>query len=80
MTHSSLGNPYDGDVDLRHGAGCGCERCHGSGVSALAHPTAGVPTDAQGMLERAVESAVVRSVFGHDDLSRRQFAKLVGGG
>jgi nitrate/nitrite transport system substrate-binding protein len=27
-----------------------------------------------------VESAVVRSVFGHNDISRRSFAKILGGG
>jgi len=80
MSSSSLGNPFDGDVDLRHGATCGCETCCTSGVSAVSGPPADAPTGSEAMLERAVESAVVRSVFGHNDLSRRQFAKLVGGG
>jgi len=32
------------------------------------------------ILDRAVESAIVRGVFGHNDFSRRQFLGLVGGG
>ncbi len=32
------------------------------------------------MLDRAVESAIVRGMFGHNDASRRNFIKLVGGG
>ena len=31
------------------------------------------------MLDRAIDSAIVRSVFGHNDISRRSFAKMVGG-
>ena len=32
------------------------------------------------MMDRVVENAIVRSVFGQDDASRRDFIKLVGGG
>jgi len=32
------------------------------------------------MMDRAIESAIVRGVFGHNDASRRQFLGLVGGG
>ena len=32
------------------------------------------------IMDRAIESAVVRSVFGHNDISRRAFLGLVGGG
>ena len=31
-------------------------------------------------MDRAIESAIVRGVFGHNDNSRRQFIKMVGGG
>jgi nitrate/nitrite transport system substrate-binding protein len=41
---------------------------------------AGPSTSADDMVDRAVESAIVRAVFGHNDASRRQFIKLVGGG
>lgn len=32
------------------------------------------------MMDRAVESAIVRGMFGHNDESRRRFIKMVGGG
>jgi len=39
------------------------------------------PTEStETIIDRAVESAVVRGIFGHDDFSRRSFMKLVGGG
>ena len=31
-------------------------------------------------MDRVVESALVRGMFGHSDMHRRQFMKLVGGG
>ncbi|MFO7602845.1 MAG: CmpA/NrtA family ABC transporter substrate-binding protein [Gammaproteobacteria bacterium] len=34
----------------------------------------------EAIIDRAVESAVVRAMFGHNDPSRRHFMKLVGGG
>jgi len=39
-----------------------------------------VPDTPDEMLDRAIESAVVRSVFGHNDMSRRSFLGLVGAG
>ena len=36
--------------------------------------------NAEAMFDRAVESAIVRGLFGHNDRSRRDFIKLVGGG
>ncbi len=32
------------------------------------------------IMDRVIESAVVRGIFGHDDMSRRDFMRLVGGG
>ena len=32
------------------------------------------------MMDRAIESAIVRSVFGHNEMSRRSFLGLVGSG
>ena len=75
MTIKSLGNPYDADADLRHGAHCGCETCGGH-----SHETeAAKPESSEAMLERAVESAIVRSAFGHSDMQRRSFMGLMGG-
>lgn len=39
------------------------------------------PTEsAEAIIDRAVESAVVRGIFAHDEVSRRSFMKLVGSG
>ena len=39
------------------------------------------PTESpESIIDRAVESAIVRAVFGHDDLSRRSFMRMLGGG
>lgn len=35
---------------------------------------------AEDMMDRAVESAIVRAMFGHNDLSRRRFMRAIGGG
>ncbi|MET0010464.1 MAG: ABC transporter substrate-binding protein, partial [Candidatus Thiodiazotropha sp. 6PLUC4] len=37
-------------------------------------------TSTEEMMDRAIESAVVRSVFGHDEMSRRSFLGLIGAG
>lgn len=75
MSVKSLGNPFDPTVDLRHGAGCGCQAC---GQAAPVADSAPVSTEA--MVERVVESAIVRATFGHNELSRRSFLGAVGGG
>lgn len=87
MTSKSLGNPYDGDVDLTHGAKCSCSSCSSSKKSHAIEENQSSDIhlhqqlmSSEEMLERAVESAVVRSVFGHNELSRRSFAKMMGTG
>jgi nitrate/nitrite transport system substrate-binding protein len=70
MTVNSLGDPYDPNADLSHGAGCGCATCGGAQAA---------PAGADAMLARAIESAVVRSVFGHSEPSRRAFLGGIGG-
>ncbi len=86
MVSKSLDNPYDGNTDLRHGADCGCRSCSSADTkSHAAHEHNGAhacfddtaPTSEE-LLERAVESAVVRSIFGHNELSRRSFASMLG--
>src|SRR6056297_232074 len=75
MTMKSLGNPYSAKSDLRHGAGCDCDSC------TVQTPAQAAPRmSSEAMLERAVESAVVRSVFGHSDIGRRSFMGMLGGG
>jgi len=76
MTVKSLNDPFSSKADLRHGAKCGCSACA---------PTSGIREEStlqssDQMMERAIESAIVRSVFGHSDISRRSFMGLVGGG
>lgn len=76
MTVKSLNDPFSSKADLRHGAKCGCSACA---------PTSGIREEStlqssEEMMERAIESAIVRSVFGHSDISRRSFMGLVGGG
>ncbi len=76
MTVKSLNDPFSSKADLRHGAKCGCSACA---------PASGIREEStlassEEMMERAIESAIVRSVFGHSDISRRSFMGLVGGG
>ena len=75
MTMKSLGNPFSETSDLRHGAACGCETC-----KSAQHQHAAEVMSSEAMLERAVESAIVRSVFGHSDIGRRSFMGMLGGG
>ena len=74
MTVKSLGNPFSKDTDLRHGQGCSCDSC---ASSATAEATETMSSEA--MLETVVESAIVRSVFGQNELSRRSFMGMIGG-
>lgn len=89
MRFKSLGNPFDGDVSLVHGKNCDCHQCsqeqqaagmnHASQALAEREADKALPTDSEALFDRAIESAVVRSVFGHDEHSRRSFMKLMGG-
>lgn len=80
MAVKSLGDPYDGDVDLVHGAACECKTCtEGHTHHHDAPHDDDLPKDTEAMMERAIESAVVRSVFGQNEFSRRSFAKMLGG-
>jgi nitrate/nitrite transport system substrate-binding protein len=112
MSYKSLGNPFDGETTLTHGARCECPDCrsahnHSTGaptVSASAltaelerhafegsvpatatHEPQSMSSDSnrlessEDIMDRVIESAVVRSVFGHHDASRRSFMQLMGG-
>ncbi len=90
MTIKSLGNPFDGEQSLIHSKNCGCHECQQSSADVTANaPVMAQQTqddpiasggDSEAMLDRAIESAVVRSVFGHNDHSRRSFMKMMGAG
>lgn len=90
MSNRSLNDPFNPEADLRHGAGCTCAGCAGG----HGHPETGTlqsreagevrqggqDADREAVFDRAVESAVVRALFGHHDASRRFFLKMVGAG
>ena len=82
MSNKSLGDPFSPESDLRHGAGCTCTSC--SSTPAQTPQNLASKADSalseEDIVDRAVESAVVRAVFGQNDYSRRRFMKLVGGG
>ncbi|MCH8498541.1 MAG: ABC transporter substrate-binding protein [Marinobacter sp.] len=88
MSFKSLGNPFDGDISLVHAKDCNCHTCSPQRVSVAGTPNPlqtretdqQVPHESEALLDRAIESAVVRSVFGHNEHSRRSFMKLLGGG
>ena len=73
MSKFGLDDPFDPRSDLSH-----AEHHHDEpdGVDVAATESQGT----EAILHRAVESAVVRAVFGHNEMARRQFLKLVGSG
>lgn len=88
MSNKSLGNPYDDKVSLNHKSDCSCSRCggaHSADAYALT-PVAPKPENdvpfmsSEDMMDRAIENAIVRGVFGQNDESRRNFIKAIGGG
>src|SRR4030065_1551440 len=70
---SMFRNPFDPEVKL-HSAGCTCSS--GRGGVAEDDP----PDTQEGLIDRVVESALVRGWFGHHDEARRNFLRLAGGG
>ncbi|WP_372055234.1 CmpA/NrtA family ABC transporter substrate-binding protein [Tistrella mobilis] len=86
MTIKSLGDAFDPDVDLGHGRHCGCAAC----ATTSARPASARPTSApsgpallagdEALVDRMVENAVVRSMFGGNEIARRSFLKTVGAG
>ncbi len=88
MPFKSLGDPFNPDKSLKHETGCSCAQCFGKQTNKIEtqsitentitkSDTFDTPED---MMDRVIESAVVRGVFGHNDISRRSFLGLVGGG
>jgi len=86
MSNKSLDDPFSPESDLRHGVGCSCTSCTSKtdatidGVSASSDEHQKTELGKEEIIDRAVESAVVRGMFAHDDASRRYFMKLIGGG
>ncbi|WP_018954850.1 CmpA/NrtA family ABC transporter substrate-binding protein [Thioalkalivibrio sulfidiphilus] len=76
MSIKSLGNPYDPESDLSHSR---CDHARGICHHGHHHAAEAETLDDEAIIDRAVESAVVRSVFEHDEMNRRRFMKLIGG-
>lgn len=86
MTIKSLGDAFDPDVDLGHGRQCGCAACATTSARAISvRPTSAqsgpaLPVGEEALVDRVVENAVVRSMFGGNEIARRSFLKTVGAG
>jgi nitrate/nitrite transport system substrate-binding protein len=70
---SMFRNPFDPDTQL-HSSSCTCVTCTGKAAKD------DTPQTEEGLIDRVVESALVRGMFGHHDEARRQFLRYVGGG
>ncbi len=68
MRIDSLGNPFHPERSLDHTA-------HETASERDSHD---IPRAPEEIIERVVESAVVRAIFGGNDVARRRFLKLVG--
>jgi nitrate/nitrite transport system substrate-binding protein len=96
MPTKSLSDPFNADNDLRHGSSCrhghsgpghcGCfdaDHHHGDHepeARVAMHRSSEPEMDTDALMDRAVESAIVRAMFGHNEIDRRRFLKLLGGG
>jgi nitrate/nitrite transport system substrate-binding protein len=63
----------------RHDA-TGESRSHSSHPEHCAHPEQDAPVDADSRFDQALERAIVRAVFGGNELARRAFIRAVGSG
>lgn len=70
---SMFRDPFDSESKL-HSIGCTCYTCTGTAVKD------DTPITQDGLIDRVIESALVREIFGHHDASRRNFLKLSSGG
>ncbi len=71
---SAFNDPFDSASPL-HSAGCACAHCQPA-----CSPAAPEALSAEAALDRAVESAIVRGLFGRHDARRRQLLSAIGGG
>lgn len=83
MSVQSLADPFDAKADLTHTATSStCTNPnHDHSHHACSHEQEDdLPKTSEEMLDRAVESAVVRAIFGGNDVARRRFMQTVGAG
>ena len=78
MPVNSLDDPFNENSDLSHGAGCGCKSCHSADIDK--EMVRNLPQSDEEVVNRFVETSIVKSIFGGNDLKRRQFIKAVGSG
>ena len=78
MPVNSLDDPFNENSDLSHGAGCGCKSCHSADIDK--EMVRNLPQSDEEVVNRFVETSIVKSIFGGNDLKRRQFIKTVGSG
>jgi nitrate/nitrite transport system substrate-binding protein len=71
MAHNSLQDPFDPQTSLEHAHG------HGGQPTPDNHA---LPDTSEKIIDRVVESTVVRALFGGNDMKRRRFMQLVGAG
>ncbi|ROO28822.1 CmpA/NrtA family ABC transporter substrate-binding protein [Salinisphaera orenii] len=71
--HAPLGDPFDAEVRLHQPHA----HDHAATEAGIAGPAA---VDRERLVDRLVESTVVRAVFGHRDGARRRFLQAMGGG
>ncbi len=74
MPYNSLDNPYSDESDLSHGAGCSCRSCSSTKVTS----SDDLPNSEENIVNRVVETAVIKSMFGGNDMNRRRFINAVG--
>jgi len=84
MTIKSLGNPYDENSHLTHTVGCSCESCHAAKPEMVVDDLSKKAEKSEfetseDMMDRVIENAIVRGIFGQNDASRRRFLKTIGG-
>jgi len=88
MTYKSLNDPFNPDLTINHEKGCGCSTCNGKLDAVVKDEAAPIPATvmnaapetSEEIMDRAIESALVRGVFGHNEISRRSFLGLISGG
>ena len=74
-----LKDPFDPDVSLAHDcSGCGSHNEHSKEKNEKS--VASTPPSPEKIVESAVETAVVKAIFGGNDVARRRFMKVAGAG
>src|SRR5215217_4119132 len=74
---SGFKNPYDPDIKLS--AGCGCGHHSSQAEHDAANEANAFESGSDALHARVVESAVMRALFPHDEV-RRRFLRAVGAG